>query len=103
MKTSTLTIIKHALIGFIIGMVVAVVRLGGAKGGDLGAMVTTILGSVIGAMLVMGVIGYFKARKLPDDAAPVTPMSTGRKVTLYVSLGFLGLVIGGVALLPLLR
>lgn len=103
MKTSTLTIIKHALIGFIIGMVLATMRLGDTRGGDTGAVVLAILGPVIGAMLVMGTIGYFKARKMPDEASAVTPMSTGRKVTLYVSLSFLGLVIGGVALLPLLR
>jgi hypothetical protein len=100
-ETSTLTIIKYMLFGFIIGMVVAVMQVSG-KGADRGTLVFSILGAVIGATSVMGVIGYFKTRNLPPDQA-ITPMSTGRKVTLYVSLGFLGLMIGGVALLLLLR
>ncbi|MBB6254329.1 hypothetical protein [Nitrospirillum iridis] len=72
----TLTVFKHAMIGFGLGLVPAVISvMPPAHVTSRGALIGTIIGGALGGALALGMIGAYRARAIPaDQPSPIGPV-----------------------------
>ncbi|MGU3495791.1 hypothetical protein ACLBXM_17255 [Xanthobacteraceae bacterium A53D] len=91
-----LIILRHALIGLLLGLVATAVTLSTNAPTSRGALIGQMIGGLLGGALLLGLFGAVRARKIAADE-PAPALSTGRRITLILSLSVLAILLAFVA------
>lgn len=80
-------LLRYIVMGFAIGIGCAAVMLTAHPPTNIGQAIGQFVGSVLGSVVVVGLIGYFRARPIPSDVKSEPAISNrSRKLVIVVGL-----------------